>query len=316
MQKEYINELFKLMKNDSRVFSLLSDSGTTYDMLLSREFPERCLNFGIAEQNKIAAASGMAALGKIPFVFSQSPFLAYRAYEFIRDDVCFQNRNVKIVGIGSGLSISQLGPSHHTTEDISVLSSLPNLTIFSPGTPIELCKCVQAAYEIEGPVYIRMGMGGEPELKTDIYDSETDDCSIHKAILVCDDDDPDTLVISTGSIVTEVVNSANRLQQEKYIRVRVLHIPTIKPLDRDSILKYAHGVKSILSVEEHNVIGGIGGLVASVLSSSDHNFAPMTYIGLNDCFASGYGTHKQVLSANELDSSSIYQAILKSLNKE
>jgi transketolase len=152
MQKAYISALYELMQKDARVCSLLSDSGTEYDEMMAREFSNQCFNFGIAEQNKVAAASGMAALGKIPFVYTTGAFLAYRSYEFIRDDICFQRRNVKIVGMGSSTAWNTLGASHHTTEDISALRALPNLVLLSPASPIEARKCVLAAYESEGPV--------------------------------------------------------------------------------------------------------------------------------------------------------------------
>ncbi|MDR1206467.1 MAG: transketolase, partial [Peptococcaceae bacterium] len=122
MQKAYITALYRIMQSDKRVCSLLSDSGTDYDSLMARDFPKQCFNFGIAEQNKVAAASGMAAMGKIPFVYTTGAFIAYRAYEFVRDDICFQRRNVKLIGMGMGMgSWSTLGVSHHTTEDIAAL---------------------------------------------------------------------------------------------------------------------------------------------------------------------------------------------------
>ena len=315
MQKAYISELYTIMQNDSRVFSLLSDSGTDYDMILAREFPNRCINFGIAEENKVAAASGMAAMGKIPFVYTSGAFLAYRAYEFIRDDICFQDRNVKIIGMGSGLSWSQLGPSHHTTEDIAILASTPNLMLLSPATPSELKKSVRIAYKHIGPVYIRMGMSGESELVTIEYNSETDDRSLDKAIRVLDYEQPDAVVFSTGSIVSESLDAINRLKSENGYNIRLVHLPTIKPLDIEGILQAGKEADHIFTVEEHNINCGIGGLVSAVITKYGECHAPLTQIGLNDCFAIGYGTHKQVLTANRLDSIGIYETVLEVLRK-
>jgi len=277
--------------------------------MLLRDFPDRCLNFGIAEQNKIAAASGMAALGKIPFVYAQGAFLTYRAYEFIRNDICFQNRNVKITGIGSGMSLSQLGPSHHTTEDIAVLSAIPNLTIFSPATPIELQKCVRTAYGINGPVYIRMGMSEVDELSSELYNSEKDNIPIDKAITVMDSTNPSVLIISTGSIIFKALEAIKQLQAESDYSFRLLHLPIIKPFDNESIINAAKNVKNIFTIEEHNIVGGIGSLVASAIVGSDNTPVSLTRIGLNDCFAQGYGTHEQVLAANRLDSANIFNRI-------
>ena len=310
MQGTYINTLYDLMEKDKRVLSCLSDSGTDYDMILARDFPDRCLNFGIAEENKIGAASGLAALGKIPFVYTQSPFLTYRGYEFIRNDICFQNRNVKLIGIGSGLSISQLGPSHHSSEDIAVLSVLPNLIIFSPATPSELSKCLQEAYEIEGPVFIRMGMNETEELQTELYNSEDDSNAIDKAISVIEDKKPSILLITTGAIVFEALEAVRRLQSEDGLHVMLLHLPVIKPFDNSGVLHAIRVVEKVFTVEEHNVIGGIGSLVAAAMAECGDIKAHLTRIGLNDCFAKGYGTYKQVLKANGLDSESIYAKIV------
>ena len=148
MQKSYINSLYQLLKKDKNVISCLSDSGTDYDEMIAREFPNQIINFGISENNKVAAAAGLASCGKIPFVYTTSAFLAYRSYEFIRNDVCIQNKNVKLIGMGSGLAWSTLGVTHHTTEDIAALKALPNLTILSPCSPKELEKCIYTAYDI------------------------------------------------------------------------------------------------------------------------------------------------------------------------
>ena len=133
MQSAYIGKLMELAQQDRNVIHILADSGTGYDEMFRRNFPGQIYNFGISEENMVAAAAGMAAAGKTPFVYTAGAFLAYRSLEFIRDDICFQNLNVKIVGMGSGLAWSSLGPTHHTTEDVAVLRAIPNLTILSPG---------------------------------------------------------------------------------------------------------------------------------------------------------------------------------------
>ena len=164
MQSAYIGKLMELAERDSEVLHILADSGTGYDEMFRRNFPEQIYNFGISEENMVAAAAGMAAVGKKPFVFTAGAFLAYRSLEFIRDDICFQNLNVKIIGMGSGLSWSSLGPTHHTTEDIAVLRAIPNLMILSPATPRQVSAYLKMAYEYEGPVYMRIGMNHEREI--------------------------------------------------------------------------------------------------------------------------------------------------------
>ena len=158
-----LSELMELAENDKRILHLIADSGTGYDELFRHNFPNQIYNFGIAEENMVAVAAGLATTGQLPYVYTSGAFLVYRAIEFIRDDICFQNLNVKFIGMGSGLAWSSLGPTHHTTEEISFLRAIPGLRVFSPATPYEVGACVQAAYEYEGPVYIRIGMNHEEE---------------------------------------------------------------------------------------------------------------------------------------------------------
>lgn len=307
MQKSYINALYELMKKDSNVCSLLSDSGTEYDEIMFREFPNQCFNFGIAEENKVSAASGMAAMGKIPFVYTTGAFLAYRSYEFIRDDVCLQKRNVKIIGMGSGLSWSTLGSSHHTTEDIAVLRVIPNLTILSPASPLEVKKCVEESYKIEGPVYIRTGMSGEKEIYNDDYD-----LVIGKNIILSEG--VDALIFTTGSITAEVLEATNLLAKDG-ISVKVINIVTLKPFDEESVRSNIKKYQKIFTVEEHSISGGLGSIIAELVTSESSD-CTIHRIGVNNCFAKGYGTHKQLLEINGLDSLSIYKYVSEKIRGE
>ena len=194
MQNAYIKVIYELLQKDKRVISLLSDSGGDYDTMMAREMPSQCYNLGIAENNQVGIAAGMALQGLIPFVYAPGNFLAYRSYEFIRNDVCYQNQNVKFIAMGSGTVFSTMGPSHHSTEDLSCLRALPNLTILSPATPREAAACVQAAYEIQGPVYIRLGKGGEPEFFDGDYRFQ-----LGKAVQMTEGHD--VAVFSTGAIL-------------------------------------------------------------------------------------------------------------------
>ena len=158
MQRAYLSKLLELAENNADVLHLVADSGTGFDEMFKHSFPGQMINFGIAEEHMVAASAGLATAGKIPFVYTAGAFLAYRSLEFIRNDICFQNLNVKIVGMGSGLAWCSLGPTHHTTEDIAVLRAIPNLMILSPATPVQVSQCVELAYRHTGPVYIRIGM--------------------------------------------------------------------------------------------------------------------------------------------------------------
>lgn len=306
MQRTYVMSLYNLIKNDKNVVSCLSDSGTDYDEMISREFPKQVLNFGISENNKVAAAAGLATFGKIPFVYTTNAFLAYRSYEFIRDDICLQNKNVKLVGMGCGISWSTLGPTHHTTEDLSALKAIPNLTILSPASPKELEKCMEYAYKTFGPMYIRIGMGHEKE----IYEN---DCTfeIGKAITISDG--IDATIFTTGSIISEVLEAKEMLLKDN-INVKIINVPTIKPLPEINILDECKKQKNIISVEEHNIIGGLGSSISDVIAVNELN-CKLYKIGLDDCFATGYGTYDEIKKMNGLDSVSIYNKIKEKLKK-
>ncbi len=304
MQKAYINALYTLAQRDRNVVSLLSDSGTDYDELFARDFPDQSFNFGISEENKVAAAAGMASCGKMPFVYTTGAFLAYRAMEFIRNDVCFQNMNVKIVGMGSGLAWSTLGPSHHTTEDISVLRALPNLTILCPASPREAAGCVQAAYEIPGPVYIRMGMSNEREIYPEDYRFVPGKNAVIR-------EGGDLTVFVTGSVLSEVLDAAELLSAEG-LEAAVVNVHTLKPVDRKSIADAAQAGKPILTVEEHNVEGGLGSIVADILAGLGAGVR-FRKIGIRDRFATGYGTITEVRRMNGLDADGIHAQIREAL---
>lgn len=301
MQKAYVTALYELMKADRRVISCLSDSGTDYDELMAREFPRQVVNFGICENNQVAASAGMAAAGKLPFVYTTGAFLAYRSYEFLRDDICLQNRNVKLVGMGTGVAWSTLGPTHHTTEDLALLRALPNLTVLSPATPRELAAAVREAYDHQGPIYIRMGMSGEAE-----YFDEGREFGIGKSVVVREGGD--LTVFTTGAILDQVMQAAERLQ-EAGVSARVIHLHSIKPLDEENILLECGRQPQLFTVEEHNVLGGIGTAIADLCGT--HGVPIRLHkIGLRDAFAEGFGTRPQVLRQNRLDGDGIFKQIL------
>ena len=306
MQKAYIASIYKLIGQDKNVISCLSDSGTDFDEMIAREYPNQVINFGIAENNKVAAASGLAMGGKIPFVYTTNAFLAYRSYEFIRDDVCLQNRNVKLVGMGSGLTWSTLGSTHHTTEDISALKAIPNLIILSPASPKEVEKAVFKAYETNGPVYIKIGMSNELEIYEDEYDFE-----IGKNITISDGSD--TTVFVTGCIVSELLE-ARELLLEEGISVKIVNVHTLKPFDDNNIIDECKDRSIIFSLEEHNVIGGLGSSISDVIATNNLNVR-LVKMGLNDVFAIGYGSYNDIKEMNGLKAIDICKIIKENLNK-
>ncbi len=305
MQRAYLSKLMELAEKDRNILHLVADSGTGFDEMFQRNFPGQMMNFGIAEEHMVAAAAGMATAGKIPFVYTAGAFLAYRSLEFIRDDICFQNLNVKVVGMGSGLAWSSLGPSHHTTEDIAVLRAIPNLRILSPATPNQVAACVEEAYHHQGPVYIRIGMNNEKEF------FETD----YRVSLSGQDvlnDKGELIIFTTGSILEEVVEAA-KLLEASGIDATVVNTVRIKPFAKEYLLQRAVQARLLVTVEEHNVMGGLGSILAEVLTEHGAG-SRLLRIGLQDTFAEGYSNNQQsVRKQNDLGAESIAKRVMEAL---
>ena len=301
MRNAYLETLYDLAQKDKNVFAIISDNGAIVYDKYRKDLSKQFINAGIAEANMVGLAAGMASRGKIPFAYTIGAFLAYRAFEFILNDVCLQNQNVKLVGIGAGCSYSLLGSSHHSILDIATLRVLPNLTLFSPASPREVKKVVQAAYEIIGPVYVRLGTNREPE----IYDGEYA-FEVGKGVTLREG--TDVTIIGTGSIMHDVLQAADRLAIE-HRSVRVINMHTIKPFDREIVIRAANETKKIVSVEEHSVIGGLGSAIAEVIAEENLNVL-FKRVGIRDQFIKGYGTHKEVKEINGIGIMSIYNACI------
>lgn len=305
MRTAYLDTLYELAQKDKRVYALISDNGAIVYDKYRRDLPQQYLNLGISEANMIGMAAGMASCGKIPFAYTIGAFLAYRAFEFIRNDVCLQNQNVKIVGTGAGQVYSALGPTHHSTEDLGGLRSLPNLTIVCPASPLEVRKATKAAYEHEGPFYLRLGTNKETEIYEKDYAFQ-----IGKAVTLVDG--KDITLISTGSILEEVLDAAGKMQGEG-IHARVINMHTIKPIDREAVIKAVEETGKIITVEDHDVIGGLGSAVAEVLAEYGKAIK-FKRMGLNT-FSNGYGTYLQVKRQNGISVAHICDEV-KCLLKE
>ena len=290
MRTAYLDTLYELAQKDKRVYALISDNGAIVYDRYRRDLPDQYLNLGISEANMIGMAAGMASCGKIPFAYTIGAFLAYHAFEFIRNDVCLQNQNIKIVGTGAGQVYSALGSTHHSTEDLGGLRALPNLTIICPASPIEVKKATKAAYEYDGPVYLRLGTNREPEIYEQDYEFR-----IGKAVTLKKGND--ITLIGTGSILKDVWDVAMQLETEG-INVRVIDMHTIKPIDKDAIIKAVDETGKIVTVEDHNIIGGLGSAVAEVIAEYGRavRFKRMGLSG----FSRGYGTYAEVKEQNEI----------------
>lgn len=297
MRTAYLNTLFELASRDKNVFALISDNGAIVYDKYRKFLGEQYFNLGISEQNMLGIAAGMANCGKIPFAYTIGAFLSYRALEFIRNDICLQNMNVKIVGTGAGMVYSALGPTHHCTEDIGCIRSLPNLVILSPASPLEVRKAVETAYRYTGPVYLRLGTNSEQEVYKEDYHFE-----MGKGVLLFDGDD--ITIIGTGNILTEVLE-ARKLLEEQGVSAQIINIHTIKPFDEEIIKEAIDKTKRIVVVEDHDIIGGLGSAVAEVIAEKGKEIK-FSRIGIKESFAVGYGTYDDMKRQNRIDAKSIF----------
>lgn len=255
-------------------------SGSTKTVTFKKEFPERFFNVGIAEQNLIGTAAGLAATGKIPFASSFAMFATGRAFEIIRNSVCYPNLNVKIAATHAGLMVGEDGATHQALEDISIMRSLPNMVVLSPADGVEAKQCIYKAAEHNGPVYIRLGRSKVPVIFDENYKFE-----IGKGVEL--KKGKDVTIIATGVMVEKALIAAEKLSKEN-ISTRVINMSTIKPIDKDIIIKAANETKGIVTVEEHNIIGGLGSAVSEVVVENAPTYVEK--IGTMDTFGeSGNG---------------------------
>ena len=275
----YGQTLVELGRQDPKVVGLSADlAKSTKISVFQKEFPERFFNFGIAEQNMFGAAAGMAKAGLTPFVSTFGAFAALRACEQIRTDICYQNLNVKIIGTHSGLSFGAAGTTHHVTEDISIFRSFANLKLMCPADGLEAAYCVQAAYEQSGPVYIRLNRGFDQV----VYRDEIPSFEFGKANLLREG--TDLTFIATGTGVWRALQAASVLEKEDGLSVRVLDIHTLKPIDAEAIAAAISETRRIITVEDHNVIGGLGTAVADVGATTRKGFV-LKKLGVPDEFS-------------------------------
>jgi len=309
MKNTFEECLYKQMKKNQKIVAFFADSDFGLYDDFKRDFPDRSFNFGIAESNMVAAAAGMAKSSKgelIPVIYTVSAFLAYRAYEFIRNNVCIQKLNVKFVGMGSGIKINNFGPTHHTTEDIAVLRVLPNLTLLSPASPKEVSVIFEKSLAYNGATYIRLGKAFE----TEIYENDPS-FEIGKSTLIQSGND--ITIISTGSIISNVIEAAKRLREEG-ITADIINMTSIKPIDEDAIICSAKKTGRVVTVEEHQIIGGLGSAVSEVLCSNGI-YAAFERIGFKDTFCTEYGWHRDLLEFYGMSSDNIFNTCKNMLNK-
>ena len=277
MAEPFGKALIELAKENDKIVGLSADLAKYTDIHVFRDaFPDRFYNVGMSEQLMMCAAGGLAKEGFIPFATTYATFIARRCYDFISQAICEHHTNVKIIGGLPGLQ-SGYGPSHQATDDLAILGEMPNLTIIDPCDAVEMQQATKAAAAFDGPVYLRLLRGNRVPVVLDQYDYQFE---IGKAKLLRDG--ADVLVISCGEMTMRSLDAAKALEQEN-IHVAVLHVPTIKPLDAETILNEIAKVpgRLVVTAENHTVVGGLGSLVANLMVDRQV-FAVLKKIALPD----------------------------------
>lgn len=300
MRNTCFRTIHALMREDPRVYLLVGDIGyKQFDPILA-DFPSRVINVGVAEANMIGTASGMALCGKIPFVYSIATFATYRCLEQIRVDLCYHNVPVKVLGAAGGFVFGAQGPTHHAVEELGFMRGLPNMTVFCPADPQDVSRVVRASMSLRGPAYIRLGRNNEPNV------TGTDDAfQIGIASLLREG--RDVTLLGCGRLMANVVKAADLLGAER-IAARVVNMPTLKPIDRDMILRCARQTAGILTIEEHSLIGGLGSAVAEVLAEEGGAPVPFRRLGTPDAFCRLHAEHRELEEAFGLDAQGIARA--------
>ena len=283
LRTAFIDTLRELARIDDRIFLLTADMGYSVFETFRDEFPDRFLNTGIAEQNTIGVAAGLASRGKIVFVYSIIPFVTMRCFEQVRLDLAYNFMNVKLVGVGAGLTYGPLGSSHHALEDIAIMRSLPDMTVLCPGDPIEARELIKRSFEYEGPVYIRLGKNGEPKIHPDETRIE-----IGKSITVLEGND---LALITTSNMLETGKKWVEEWKQDGVNVSLISMPSLKPFDSSTVKNLIDKEIPIITLEEHSVIGGLGSIISQVIATTGK---PVKFqqIGINDKFSHVIGGHE------------------------
>ncbi len=301
-RESYGKALVELGKEHENLVVLDADlAAATKTGLFQKEFPERHLDCGIAECNMTGIAAGIAATGKVPFVSSFAMFAAGRAFEQVRNSIGYPHLNVKIGATHAGISVGEDGATHQCNEDIALMRTIPGMTIINPADDVEARAAVRAAYEMDGPVYLRFG-----RLAVPVINDEADyKFEVGKGVLLREG--TDVTIVATGLCVAASLEPAEKLASEG-IHAEVINIHTIKPLDEELILRSAGKTGKVVTVEEHSVIGGLGSAVCDCLCEKAP--APVCKIGINDVFGES-GPAVKLLEKYGLDGQGIYEKVKK-----
>ena len=299
----YSDALLELGRENDKVVVLDADlSESTMTCKFAEKYPGKFFNMGIAEQSMMGTAAGLATCGMIPVCSTFSVFASLRSGEQIRTSVAYPRLNVKIVTTHSGLSIGTAGATHFCEEDLAIMRAIPNMTVIAPADYLETMQAVKAAVEMDGPVYIRLGRGDAPVLYADL-----DDYRIGRAITYREGSD--VTIAATGVMLQRAVAAAEALEQQG-VNCRILDIHTIKPLDKEAVEKAARETRAIITLEEHNVFGGLGSAVAETVAAMPGEKAIVKILGIPDVFG-GVASAELLWDSYHMDAAGICNTALE-----
>jgi transketolase len=304
LREAYGQCLVALGKKDKNIVVLEADLGkSTRTVLFQEAFPDRFFEMGIAEQNMASTSTGFALAGKMPYYNSFAVFATGRAFDQIRNSICIPNLKVRICGSSAGLSDFGDGKTHQAIEDIATMRALPNMTVLSPADAVETVMMMEAAHEVDGPVYIRINRNDLPTVTP-----EKEAYKIGKIWTL--KKGKDAVVFATGVMVSKALEAAEMLKKDN-IDLKVMNVSTIKPLDRKAVIAAAKGMKGIVTAEESSVIGGLGSAVLEALRMENH--AKVQLVGVADCFGTSAKTYDELLAEYGLTAKAIVKAVKATL---
>ena len=298
MRPTSLNCVYELAQKDERVVFIGSDLGPGVLDEFKKNIPERFFMEGVAEQHIVGMAAGLALEGFIPYVNTIATFLTRRCYEQNVLDLGLHNTNVRLIANGGGTVYAPLGPTHLAIEDIAIMRTIPNMTIVSPADADEMRRFMMQTLDYEGPIYIRLGKGYDPIVSSDKFPFE-----IGKGILM--QEGSDLLIVTTGISLALALEAADKLKKQN-INASVLHMHTIKPLDKEALVMAVDKVPAVITLEEHTVLGGLGSACAEIILEEGFNEKKsFKRIGIPDVFPEGYGNQKDMMARNGISVSKI-----------
>jgi transketolase len=305
-RETYRKTLLELARRDARIYCLDTDMGGL-ETSFQEHLPRQYVDLGIAEANLMTVGAALAKAGKIPFVNTMAAFASARAYEQVKIDIAYNNLPVRIVATHGGLAAAYLGPTHHAQQDFAAMRALPNMTVMTPADAVETAKMIEAAAYLPGPVYVRLGRN-----RTDLVYHADYEFVVGRAVELRPGGD--VTIVATGSYPVLAALGAHDRLAALGIAARVLNVHTLKPLDEEALVRAARETRGIVTVEDHSILGGLGGAVAETLAERAPTW--LRRVGIADAFCDRVGDHRQLIESYGVTSAQLVQVVQELLGIE